>query len=197
MSRRVLLFLLVGLLAAAPAAAQNPVDGSASLTLSGVPERVVANGTQHSQEIGVTLQVGQGTCVGGSQDITVTVAAEAQGATVEVQPRTFSVAIGSTDTAQSGATFERKATVIVNGGVVTSETEVPVNVTATTSDITCSVAVFGSVPAATASGSYVAEFYPIAGIQTTTNTDEPVPGFELPLLLAAVGALLVLRRRKD
>ncbi|MEA3190854.1 MAG: hypothetical protein QOD77_1436 [Thermoplasmata archaeon] len=197
MTRPILPLLLVALLLVAPAAAQVPLEGNATLLISGAPERIVANGTQHTQEIQVTYQVAENTCAGGSETVTITVAAEAQNATVEVLPRTFTATVGPTETANGGASYPFSASIVVDAGVVAQETEVPVNVTATATAMTCSLAVFQGAPATTAAADYYVEFYPLGGINTTTEADEPVPGFELPMLLVAVLAgLLLLRRRK-
>lgn len=202
MSRVATIFLL-GLLALALTPPAHAAAGD-SISITGLPSAPFeSNGTQESIPFNVEVTVGQGNCPGGSaQPFTVNLAAKIEGASgpgikAEVNPSSFQVTIDATDTVRDSETYGPfPATLILTAEGLTQEVALRANVTASASTVNCTVAVqpAGFEPT---TASTTVEFKPASGTNTSQSTEQPVPGFELPVLAVALVALALIVSRRN
>lgn len=192
-------FLLVALVAVAATA--YPVTAS-SIEIVGLPTTPVqANGTAASLPFQVEVAVDPNTCAGGtSQAFTIALQARLDNATgpgtkAQVTPSSQSIEVGPTDTLQASKTYSFEAMLIVEANDIVDPLNTTVTVTATPSDVQCRIpAPALTLEAATAQA--IVLFEPRSGGGDVPPTEEPVPGFGLPLAaLALVGLAVLLRRR--
>ncbi|MFO1532274.1 MAG: hypothetical protein ABR562_01025 [Thermoplasmatota archaeon] len=173
-----------------------------SIAITGLPATVQANGTQAALPFSVDVSVDMGNCAGGtSQPITITLSAEVtnvagSNVVASVNPPTFTMDIGPTDTVRSAFTDPQPATLIVDAKNLASPLDANVAVKATASNPSCYVAVHGAGPFDAANGNTTISFKPATANTDNQSTEEPVPGPGLPLVAFAVVAVAVVLRRR-
>lgn len=187
-------FLALALLAL-PAVAQQVPSAGGSLAIEGLPQAHESNQTQAVVPFTVQVSLNQGTCVGGSGQFQVALAATRAGsnASVEVQPATLTFQVPQTQTLSMPYTGRGGAVLVVKPGLVRENVTVPVTVKATAS-VSCSVPGAGmGANGLNAQDSSNITFVPVSE-EVRNGPVEAMPGLEIPALLAAV-SLALLRRR--
>jgi hypothetical protein len=183
----------LAVLLALPSGAQPLGGGSLTVKLPSTVE--AGNTTTKAVPVAVDLALNAGTCLGGGT-VTVNLSAARTGgnATVTLQPGTLTFNIGQTDTATGGKTFQGQSTLVVDAGAV--ERPTPVNVTVNGSIVSgCTASAAPGAGSGSSDAATTVVFAPLAGT-TSGEPEEVVPGFELPLLVAAIAAALVAMRRR-
>lgn len=188
------LVALVSLTLLATASAQVP--GGGNLSLTGLPDTpVTTNQTQAAIPFGIQVTLDAGTCavVGGTVTVDIVIATSNNVSAV-AEPARFTFPIGAQSSLPAvGSAFTAGGVILVDGGVVSTPTQLNATVTGM-GEIAC-VGV-ANYPL-TAEQVQPVEFQPIDALQNGAGVQEAMPGFELVALVAALGVALVVMGRRN